>query len=206
MAIARPILSRSFYAQMVGRGTRLSPGKEDLLVLDFLPGNCRHSLVQAVDIFAKQDDEVAARARAIAAAASAEGNAIALEQALELAQQEQEVQDADVAYQLRKRDPFAAVGIDLAPLRAKRKAGERATQSQLAYFKKAGLPTDSVADLSSAQAEELREALLDRKAVGLCTPKQAQKLVASGIDPRNLYFDEAKELLREIKEKKKLAP
>ncbi len=206
VAIARPILSRSFYAQMVGRGTRLSPGKEDLLVLDFLPGNCRHSLVQAVDIFAKQDDEVAARARAIAAAASAEGNAIALEQALELAQQEQEVQDADVAYQLRKRDPFAAVGIDLKPIRSRRASGERATPSQLAYFKKAGLPTDSVADLSSAQAEELREMLLDRKAVGLCTPKQAQKLVASGIDPRNLYFDEAKELLREIKEKKKLAP
>ena len=74
VAIARPILSRSFYAQMVGRGTRISPGKEDLLVLDFLPGNCRHSLIQAVDIFATQDEEVAQRARAIAAAASAEGS------------------------------------------------------------------------------------------------------------------------------------
>ncbi|MCP5065996.1 MAG: DEAD/DEAH box helicase, partial [bacterium] len=49
VAIARPILSRSFYAQMVGRGTRIAPGKKDLLVLDFVPGNCRHSLIQAVD-------------------------------------------------------------------------------------------------------------------------------------------------------------
>lgn len=205
VAIARPILSRSFYAQMVGRGTRLSPGKQDLLVLDFLPGNCRHSLIQAVDIFATQDEEVAQRARAIAAAASAEGNAIALEQALELANQEQEAQEADVAYQLRKRDPFAAVGIDLTPLRAKRTPGERATQNQLDYFRKAGLPTESVAELSARQAEALREELLDRKAVGLCTPKQAQKLVAHGIDPRNLYFDEAKQLLSELKPSKRKA-
>ena len=52
VAIARPVLSRSFYAQTVGRGTRICDGKHDLLVLDFVPGNCRHSLAQAVDIFA----------------------------------------------------------------------------------------------------------------------------------------------------------
>ena len=199
VAIARPILSRSFYAQMVGRGTRIAPGKSDVVVLDFLPGNCRHSLVQAVDIFASEREEVRERARAIAAKASAEGSAIALEEALELAQQEQEVQDADVAYQLRKRDPFAAVGIDLGRYAHRPQSGARATPDQLKTFKRAGLPTDTVAELSTAQAEALREELLDRKAVGLCTPKQAQKLVAHGIDPRELYYDEAADLIRELK-------
>jgi len=212
VAIARPVLSRSFYAQMVGRGTRIAPGKRDLLVLDFVPGNCRHSLVQAVDIFAHEDEEVQERARKIAAKASAEGQAIALEQALELARQEQEVLEADVAYQLRKRDPFAAVGIDLSAYTRRRRATarpdgagergagpERATADQLAYFKRAGLPTDQVAQLSAQQAEALREELLERKAVGLCTPKQAQKLVQHGVDPRDMYYDEAKELLRELK-------
>ncbi len=195
VAIARPVLSRSFYAQMVGRGTRLAPDKENLLVLDFVPTNCRHSLAQAVDIFGHTDPEVQERARRIAKEVSAEGQAIALEQALELAQQEQEAQEADVAYQLRKRDPFAAVGIDLQRYAQRRQGGERATGRQLEFFRKAGLPADLVADLSSRQADELREELLDRKAVGLCTPKQAQRLVAIGVDPRNLYYDEAKELL-----------
>jgi type I site-specific restriction endonuclease len=199
VAIARPVLSRSFYAQMVGRGTRIAPGKKDLIVLDFVPGNCRHSLAQAVDIFASANPEVQERARRIAQEVSAEGEAIALERALELAQQEQEAQEATVAYRLKKRDPFAAVGIDLEFYVRRSRGGERATDTQLHYFKRAGLPTDLVAQLSSHQADALRESLLDRKAVGLCTPKQAKQLVALGVDPREMYYDEAKELLREKK-------
>ncbi|HEX5052524.1 MAG TPA: DEAD/DEAH box helicase [Planctomycetota bacterium] len=201
VAIARPVLSRSFYAQMVGRGTRIAPGKADLLVLDFVPSNCRHSLAQAVDIFAAADPEVQQRARRIAAEASAEGGAIALERALELAWQEQEAQQASVAYQLKKRDPFAAVGIDLAVYARRSRGGERASPAQLQFFERAGLPTEQVAQLSSREAEALREVLLERKAVGLCTPKQARQLVAHGIDPRDLYYDEAKELLRERRAK-----
>ena len=199
VAIARPVLSRAFYAQMVGRGTRIAKGKQDLLVLDFVPQNCRHSLAQAVDIFASADPEVQARARRIAQERSAEGEAIALELALELAQQEQEAQEATVAYQLKRRDPFAAVGIDLAPYRRRSRTGERATATQLDFFRKAHLPTELVADLNAQQAEALREKLLERKAVGLCTPKQAQQLAAIGIDPREMYFDEAKALLKEHK-------
>ena len=202
VAIARPVLSRPFYAQMVGRGTRIAPGKRDLLVLDFVPGNCRHSLIQAVDLFGGEDEEVAERARKIAAKASAEGSSIAIEKAIELARQEQEAQEADVDYQLRRRDPFAAVGIDLESYRRRARRGptaERATADQLAYFKRAGLPTDQVAELSAEQADALREELLDRKAVGLCTPKQARELIAHGIDPCDMYYDEAKERLKELK-------
>jgi len=36
IAMARPTRSESYYAQAVGRGTRLFPGKEDCLVLDFV--------------------------------------------------------------------------------------------------------------------------------------------------------------------------
>lgn len=203
VAIARPVLSRSFYAQMVGRGTRPAPGKRDLLVLDFVPSNCRHSLAQAVDIFAGGDDDLLAIARRIAAAASAAGEAIALELAMELAQQEQEAKQADVVYQLRQRDPFAAVGIDLAGHRRRYAEGEPATAEQLEFFRRAGLPVDAVATMSQRQAEALRERLLERKAVGLCTPKQAKQLVAIGIDPRDLYYDQAQELLREAKARRR---
>ena len=140
-----------------------------------------------------------ARARRIAQEASAEGQAIALEQALELAQQEQEAQETTVVYQLKKRDPFAAVGIDLDFYVKRSRGGERATEEQLHHFKRAGLPTELVGQLSSRQAHDLREALLDRKAVGLCTPKQAKQLLAFGIDPRDIFYDEAKLLIKEQK-------
>lgn len=199
VAIARPVLSRSFYAQMVGRGTRIAPGKKDLLVLDFVPANCRHSLVQAVDIFGRDKEEVVERARAFAAQASEEGEAMSLERALELARQEQEAQEADVVYQLLRRDPYAAVGIDLEQFAKGPKRGGAPTEEQLQMIQKAGLPSKLVEDYSSGQVEELREHLLDRKAVGLCSPKQAKQLLALGVDPRDVYRDEALELLREAK-------
>jgi len=199
VAIARPVLSRSFYAQMVGRGTRLAPNKDDLLVLDFVPANCRHSLVQAVDIFGRDTEEVVERARKFAAAASEEGEAMSLERALELARQEQEAQEADVVYQLVRRDPYAAVGFDLGQFARAPRRGGSPTEQQLGAIKKAGLPIDLIESYSSSQVEELREYLLDRKAVGLCTPKQAKQLLTLGLDPRDIYYDEAKELLRQAK-------
>jgi len=203
VAIARPVLSRAFYAQMVGRGTRIAPGKEDLLVLDFVPGNCRHQLVQSIDIFATADEEVVDRARQIAAQASADGDAIALEQALELARQQIEARRASVEYQLLQRDPFAAVGLDVAALIRRWPHGTPATPEQIAYLKRAGLPHAQLAQLTSHHAELLREQLLERKAVGLCTPKQAHQLVAYGIDPQDMYYDEAKALLSSARKRRK---
>ena len=42
--MARPTKSRPLYVQMVGRGTRLAPAKEDCLVLDIADNAGRHSL------------------------------------------------------------------------------------------------------------------------------------------------------------------
>ncbi|MFT5286169.1 MAG: superfamily II DNA or RNA helicase [Planctomycetota bacterium] len=203
VAIARPVLSRSFYAQMVGRGTRLAPNKDDLLVLDFVPANCRHSLVQAVDIFGRDTEEVVERARKFTAAASEEGEALSLERALELARQEQEAQEADVVYQLLRRDPYSAVGIELERFKNGPKRGGAPTKQQLKSIQKAGLPVDLIESYSSSQVEELREYLLDRKAVGLCTPKQAKQLLGLGLDPREMYYDEAQQILKDAKAARK---
>ena len=207
VAIARPVLSRSFYAQMVGRGTRIAPGKEDLLVLDFVPGNCRHQLVQSVDIFAKDEDEVVEEARKVAAEASQEGEPIALEQALELARQVVEARRATVEYQLTRRDPFAATGFDI-EARARRGARGAAPVSEelRASLARSGVSADQLARMSERQARELREHLLDRKACGLCTPKQAKALLALGIDPEHLYHDEAAAILRFARKHRELAP
>ena len=54
----RPTKSRSLYAQIVGRGTRLCEGKKNLLVLDFLWLTKKHSLCHPADIFC-EDPEAA---------------------------------------------------------------------------------------------------------------------------------------------------
>lgn len=46
IVMARPTRSQALYIQMIGRGTRLSEGKNDCLVLDVADVSRRHSLVQ----------------------------------------------------------------------------------------------------------------------------------------------------------------
>lgn len=50
IVVARPTKSHGLYIQMVGRGTRLHPGKTDCLVLDVVGATERHDLVALVDL------------------------------------------------------------------------------------------------------------------------------------------------------------
>jgi len=50
VALVRPTLSPGLYYQMVGRGFRLSPGKDDCLVLDFGGNVLRHGPVDAIKV------------------------------------------------------------------------------------------------------------------------------------------------------------
>jgi hypothetical protein len=49
--MARPTKSKLLYAQMVGRGTRLHQGKEDLLVIDIADNSIEHHLPGLNDLF-----------------------------------------------------------------------------------------------------------------------------------------------------------
>jgi superfamily II DNA or RNA helicase len=53
VAMARPTESRGWYTQAVGRGLRLSPGKEECLLLDFVGVGMRLSLASPQDILGK---------------------------------------------------------------------------------------------------------------------------------------------------------
>jgi superfamily II DNA or RNA helicase len=59
VAIARATKFHGLYLQMAGRGTRLSPGKKDLLIVDFVGATKRHDLITRVDI----GDELDAKRR-----------------------------------------------------------------------------------------------------------------------------------------------
>lgn len=55
--VGRPTKFHGLYVQMVGRGTRLSVGKKDLLVIDIVGASQRHELVGVVDLGLDLDDE-----------------------------------------------------------------------------------------------------------------------------------------------------
>lgn len=56
VVVARPTKFHGLYVQMVGRGTRLFPGKTDLMVLDIVGASNRHELVGLVDLGLDMDD------------------------------------------------------------------------------------------------------------------------------------------------------
>ena len=60
VVVLRPTKVRSLYSQMVGRGTRLHPGKKALLLLDFLWMTERHELCRPADLIC-ENREVAAQ-------------------------------------------------------------------------------------------------------------------------------------------------
>ena len=51
--VARPTKSRPFYVQMIGRGTRIHPGKADCLIVDCVGVSQRHSLITADTLLGK---------------------------------------------------------------------------------------------------------------------------------------------------------
>jgi superfamily II DNA or RNA helicase len=57
--MARPTRSRPLYQQMLGRGTRLYPGKVDCLILDVVGVSTRHTLQTACTLFGCTPDELA---------------------------------------------------------------------------------------------------------------------------------------------------
>ena len=58
VVVLRPTKIRSLYCQMVGRGTRLFPGKENLLILDFLWLTGRHNLCKPASLVSDNDDDI----------------------------------------------------------------------------------------------------------------------------------------------------
>jgi superfamily II DNA or RNA helicase len=56
VVMARPTTSHTLYMQCVGRGTRLFPGKANLLILDMVGASNRHELISQVDLGLELDD------------------------------------------------------------------------------------------------------------------------------------------------------
>lgn len=205
----RPTKVRALYAQIVGRGTRLFPGKKDLLLLDFLWHTEKHDLCRPAHLVCNNSD-LSARVAEILAEES-QGNAIDLLEAEtgaeSSAQQEREESLRKLLEEQRKRkrqlvDPLQyemsignAAGYEPDPLDLRQQGPPSA--AQLALLEKNGIFPDEVT--CAGQASKLLDTLAKRRMEGLTTPKQIRFLERVGFREVGQWrFEDARRLIDRI--------
>lgn len=197
VAVARPTKSRALYAQMVGRGFRLSPetGKSDLLVLDFKGNAGRHQLVNTLDILdGNEDAQIRARAERIIRGNPQRDVLSALVEAeAQIAAEKRAAIIFRARYRTTEVDPFAVLG---ASDRKGRWGGVAATEAQLKALEKCGI---AIPGIDKGQASALMDRIVGRSKDGLCTFKMARQLARFGLNP-DVGFDKARWALDAIRE------
>lgn len=186
--VLRPTKVRSLYSQMVGRGTRLHPGKKDLLLLDFLWHTERHELCRPACLIAENPEVAKKMTENIAEA----GCPVDLEEAEVkasedvVAQREEALANKLAEMRTRKRklvDPLQfemsiqaedlsgyvpAFGWEMSPPSEKQKTA----------LEKAGIFPDEIDN--AGKAALLLDRLDKRRREGLATPKQIRLLESRG--------------------------
>ena len=208
--VLRPTKSRPLYAQMVGRGTRLSPetGKDHLLLIDFLWITERHELCHPASLICEDPDVALRMTKDLEQAV---GEAQDIEAAEKRATEEviaerEEALAAELAAQRRKKsrlvDPLQyAMSINAADLvnyvPAFGWASQDPSQDQRERLEKLGIRADNVK--SQGEADMLLDKLSERKAQGLATPKQIKQLEMRGFqDVGTWSFEQARKLIDRI--------
>ena len=207
IVVLRPTKSRSLYCQMVGRGTRLSPGKDHLLLLDFLWHTERHELVRPAHLITENKDIQDQMTRNIEDAGCPMDIEEAEKKATEdvVAQREQALakQLAEMKHRKRKLvDPLqfemsiqAADLTDYVP-----NFGwecEAPTQKQISTLEKLGIFPDEVN--SAGKASQILGRLDKRRTEGLTTPRQIRFLEQKGfVHVGTWQFADAKRMIDRI--------
>ena len=190
VVVLRPTKVRSLYAQMVGRGTRPYPGKDHLLLLDFLWMSERHELCRPAHLLAEDAAVARKMTQATEAAAGAEcdidADALAQAKADVVAEREEALAKQLAEMRHRKRslvDPVqfavstgAAHLIDYQP--AMPKEAQPATPKQIEKLAEVGIFPGDVT--CAGQAQAILDAVKARKAGGMATPKQVRCLERYG--------------------------
>lgn len=207
VVVLRPTKVRSLYSQMVGRGTRLSPGKSDLLLLDFLWMTDKHELCRPADLVCEDRAVARQMTENLAQTGCPEDIEEAAVQASEdVVAQREEALAKQLEEQRRKKarlvDPLQyemsiqaedlagyvpAFGWEAGPPSAE----------QTAALEKMGILPDAIE--SAGKASLLLDRLNKRRAEGLTTPKQIRVLERYGFQSVGTWsFDAAKHMIDRI--------
>lgn len=187
IVVLRPTKIRSLYCQMVGRGTRLNPGKKDLLLLDFLWHTERHELCRPAYLIC-ENDEVAKKMTEnlengeatdlIEAEEGAKKDVLTeRENALAATLEEMTVRNRKLVDPLQFEMSIQA--IDLADYMPTFKwEAEPPTEKQKAALVNMGILPDKID--SKGKAVKMIDRLVKRAECGLSTPKQIALLERRG--------------------------
>lgn len=207
IVVLRPTKIRSLYCQMVGRGTRLSPGKDHLLLLDFLWHTERHELCHPAHLICESEEV----ARKMTENLEEAGYPVDIEEAERsasedvVAQREEALAKKLAEMKRRKKalvDPLQfemsiqaedlagyvpAFGWEMAPPSDKQKS----------TLEKLGILPDEIDN--AGKASKILERLDKRKREGLTTPKQIRCLEKYGFQHVGTWqFETAKNLINRI--------
>ena len=207
VVVLRPTKVRSLYSQMVGRGTRLSPGKSDLLLLDFLWMTDKHELCRPADLVC--EDRAVARQMTENLAESGCPQDIkeaAVQASEDVVAQREEALAKQLEEQRRKKaklvDPLQyEMSIQAEDLAGYVPAfGWEAgppSEQQTAALEKLGILPDAVE--SAGKAALLLDRLNKRRDEGLTTPKQIRCLEKYGFQHVGTWsFEAARHMIDRI--------
>lgn len=219
---ARPTLSRSFYAQTIGRGTRPLAGlvdafagreeaadrrrviaesrKPDCMVLDFVGNSTKHSLIGLEDVLGGNYSELEvqeAKKRRKKGDDDRDPRELLLEARRELERLARSTK-AKVKSTVRDFDPFHVFALDDADRYVHRFGEKPASEGQVAALRNLGVPEEDLANLSKKAAGKLLDVVNERRKKGLCNYKQLRQLKKRGITDTNIPFERASAALTYI--------
>jgi superfamily II DNA or RNA helicase len=193
VVVLRPTKVRSLYTQMIGRGTRLYPGKKDLLILDFLWLCQKHNLCKPSHLVTDQEEDQRTVSK------RSESEEIDLFGALTDAEEQRKIK---LAEELRKQskkkskliNPLELFDllddIGLADYEPSFKWEEsEATQKQVQALENFGIDAEGV---TKGYACRIMDTMIGRAEQGLATMRQIRLLKDKGFNhPETMTFQQA---------------
>lgn len=208
VVVLRPTKVRSLYSQMVGRGTRLYPGKEGLLLLDFLWHTERHELCHPANLICESEEVARKMTENLEEAA---GCPIDIEEAEKtaaedvVAQREEALAQKLAEMKRRKKKLVDPLQFEMS-IQAEDLSGytpsfgwemSPPTDDQKATLEKLGILPDEIDN--QGKATKLLDRLHKRSEEGLTTPRQIRCLERYGFQHVGTWqFDSAKKLIDRI--------
>ena len=208
VVVLRPTKVRALYSQMVGRGTRLAPGKENLLLLDFLWHTERHELCRPAHLIASSPEIAKMMTENMAEDTEVEFSLLEAEEQAgkDVVAEREEALAKQLAEQRKKKrklvDPLQfemsiqaedladyvpSFGWEMAP----------PSEKQLKALEKFGIYTEEIGN--AGKAGKLLDRLNKRKDSGLTTPKQIRLLEGRGFRNVGMWkFEDASNLINRI--------
>ena len=199
VVVLRPTKIRSLYAQMVGRGTRLSKGKENLLILDFLWLCQKHNLCKPASLVTDNEEDQQTVTK------ESQQEEIDLFDAVTDAEEQRRNALAEaLANQAKKKsklinplelwDVLDDIGLhDYEPTFQWEEAD--ATEKQIATLEKFGIDAEGI---QKGMASQILDRCFKRCDAGLATVKQVKALRKFGYSPIDWTMDQASKKLSQL--------